>query len=233
MFEVKNVFIGALLILNKFTIFNIKFYSETDDMDYSFGVFLLPILGLLIGFATIIISLLKFLYDPMFIGALLLTFYFVITKSVNITSTYKTIETFIQQKNKNSQLLSIISLMIICIFYFVMFSVLSARAIILMPLVGYSNLLILSYFIKRNKENTQLLKYCTKSHSIFAFLFSFIITIIISYKSTIALSLTYILSAIAMNFIDAKIKKLPSSIEGFIIEITQLLFLLLSYLLFI
>ncbi len=233
MFEIKNAFVGALLMLNKFTIFNIKFYADADDSDYSFGVILLPILGLLIGVASVFISIFKLIYSPLFVSILIMIYYFIITKSTNILDTYKTINLIIKPKNSNEQVFNTISIIIICLLYFVLFSVVSIRAILLMPLIGFSNLLISSLLIKRNKENTEILKYCTKNHAIFAFAFSFIITIIISYKLCIALSITLIISATIINIIDSKIKILPSSIEGFIIEMSQILFLAISYMLFI
>ncbi len=233
MFEAKNAFIGALLMLKKFTIFNIKFYAETEDNDYIFGVFLLPFLGLLIGILSIPLSIFKFLYDPIFIGALILIYYCIITKSTNIIDVYKTINTIIKPKNINDQLLSIMAIVLLCILYFTLFSILSVRAIMLTPMVGFSNLLILNLIIKRNKENTCILKYCSKNHAILAFVFSFAVTIIISYKLTIALSLTFIITGILMNYFDSKIKILPSSIEGLIIEISQILFLILCYVLFL
>ena len=233
MFEAKNVFIGALLMLKKFTLFNIKFYAETEDSDYIFGVFLLPFLGLLIGILSIPLSIFKYLYDPIFVGVLILIYYCIITKCTNIIDTYKTINTVIKHKNTNEQLLSTIAIVLLCILYFTLFSILSIRAILLAPMVGFSNLLILNLIIKRNKENTSILKYCSKNHAVIAFVFSFAVTIIISYKLTIALSLTYIITGILMNYFDSKIKILPSSMEGFIIEISQILFLILCYILFL
>lgn len=233
MFEAKNAFIGALLMLKRFTIFNINFYAQTEDSDYKFGVFLLPFLGLLIGLASVFISIFKFVYDPMFIGALIFIYYCIITKCTNIIDTYKTINIIIKSKNTNDQILSTIAVVAFCILYFTMLSVLSIRAILIMPMVGFSSLLILSQIVKRNKENTNILKYCTKNHAIVAFVFSFIVTTLISYRLTVALSLTYIIAGILTNYFDSKIKILPSSIEGFIVEITQLLFLILCYVLFL
>ena len=103
MFEAKNLFVGALLILKKFTLFNIKFYAETEEADYSFAVFLLPLLGLIIGFCTIPFSIFKFFYEPMLAGALLLIYYCIITKASNIKDTYKTINIIINTNDDNKQ----------------------------------------------------------------------------------------------------------------------------------
>lgn len=233
MFEAKNVFVGALLILRRFTLFNIKFYAETEDSDYIFGIFLLPLLGLIIGLGSLAISIFKFIYEPMFIGILIFIYYCIITKSNNLIATYKTIHTIIRPKNGNEQVFETLALVIICMLYFTLFSLLSIRAVLLAPVVGFSNLLILSLLIKRDKKDTDILKYCTRNHAIFAFVFSFVITIIISYKLTVALSLTYIITGILMNYFDSKIKILPSSIEGLIVEVSQILFLILSYILFL
>jgi len=231
MFEAKNAFVGALLVLRKFTLFNIKFYAETEESDYSFAVFLLPLLGLLIGLGSLAISFLKFIYEPMFAGALLLIYYCIITKSSNIKDTYKTINIVINANEESKQFYSIISLVALCILYFALFSISSITAVSLMPMVGFSNLIIQALIIKRDKASVPILKYSTRNHSIFAFFFSFIITIIINYRMSILLSLTYIISSLVMDYFDSKIKILPSSIEGFTIEISQILFLIISYIL--
>ncbi len=231
MFEAKNLFVGALLILKKFTLFNIKFYAETEEADYSFAVFLLPLLGLIIGFCTIPFSIFKIFYEPMLAGALLLIYYCIITKASNIKDTYKTINIIINTNDDNKQFYSIISLVVLCILYFVLFSVSSLRVILILPVVGFSNLIIQALIIKRDKSNAPILKFSTRNHSIFAFIFSFVITLLINYRLVISLSLTYVISSFIMNYFDSKIKILPSSIEGFTIEISQILFLILSYLL--
>ncbi len=233
MFEAKNAFVGALLVLRKFTIFNIKFYTESEESDYSFAVLLMPLLGLVIGLCTLIFSSLKFIYSPIFSGALLLTYYCIITKSNNIKDTYKIISIIIKSNEENKQFYNIISLVVLCTLYFALFSVSSIRALILMPMVGFCSLIIQALIIKRDKSSSSILKYSSKNHSYFAFIFSFLFTIIINYKLSISLSLTYIIVSFIVNYFESKLKILPSTVEGFIIEISQILFLVISYILMI
>ncbi|QSX04908.1 hypothetical protein JYG23_09410 [Sedimentibacter sp. zth1] len=232
MFETKNLVIGALLMLRKFTIFDIKFYADIDNDDYTIGMYFLPIIGLLLGLASILLSIFKVLYNDMFVSCLLLLYFCTITKCNTLNSTIKSIDFFTKSSQANNYS-TLISISLICLIYFTMFYLLPIRVIALMPMVGFSTLLILSNFVKRNKDNTSVLKYCKNSHTLFAFLFSFIITILLNYKLTIALSITYCISIFIVNIVDSKIKILPSSIEGLIIESSQIIFLLTTYLLFL
>lgn len=233
MFDIKNLVIGALLILKKYTIINIPYEFESCNDDYSFGIFLLPILGLLIGIFSIIISATKILYNPMFSGVLMLIYYCIITKCTNIKETYKTFDVILKFRGYNEQVIRVVGIVLMCILYFVLFTISSIRAIVLMPMIGFSNLLVSSYLIKRNKEFTSVLVYCKKEHALFAFVFSFAIVALVNYKLTISLSATYVLSMLIVNYIDNNIKILPLSFEGTLIEFTQLLFLILSYMFYI
>ena len=100
-----------------------------------------------------------------------------------------------------------------------------------MSVAGYSSPAILSSVIKRNKDNTYIMKHCGKAHSIAAFGISFLIASLFNYRMVISLSLTYILLGMVVSILDDKVKLFPSSIEGAFIEITQVVFLIITYLL--
>lgn len=230
MVEVKSLIIGAVLILKKYTCIDIAIYAESEEDDLKNGIFILPILGFAIGFIACLIGEFKIFYDEFFISVFVLLYYVIITKTTTLKDTYRTLNYIIKPKNNSDQISGIIGVVVVLIFYYTLFRVVPATALIIMPVAGFSGLIILSILFDRNKDGTSIIKYCNKYHIIFSFGISFIIAILFNYKLVVPLALTYMVSSFAVTLIDAKIETLPSSIEGFIIEIVQIIFLIITYL---
>ncbi|MDW5299670.1 MAG: hypothetical protein SA378_05995 [Sedimentibacter sp.] len=231
MFDLRSIIIGVVLMLKKYTLINITIYADSNDDDFKNGVIALPLIGLAIGFVAFLISSLIFIYDEFFISTLILGYYCIITKNVNLTDTYRTLNYIIKLKNQSDQISGTIGIVIISLLYISLIRIVPATALIIMPVAGYSSLIILSTIIKRNKEGTSIMKYCGKYHSMAAFAISFLLAAIFNYKLVIPLSLTYMISGLVVSSLDKKIKEFPSSIEGFFIEITQVIFLIITYIL--
>jgi len=229
MFDLKSLMIGVILIIKKYTCIDIKIYAESNDEEYKNGIILLPLVGLAIGFVASFISSFKIFYDNFFISAIVLSFYCIITKTVNLRDTYKTLNYIIKPKNQTEQISGTIGIIIICLFYFSLIRIVDVTAVLLMPVAGYSGLISLSMLFNRNKNGTSVIKYCDKYHSLSAFGMSFALSVVINYKLVVPLALTYMISGAVINILDKKIKLLPNSIEGFIIEMTQLIFLIFTY----
>lgn len=229
MFEAKSIFIGFILMLKKYTIININIYTDIEDEDYQNGIIALPILGLAIGFFASFISSFKIFYDGFFVSAATLTYYCIITKTVNLRDTYKTLNYIIKPKNQSEEISGIIGIIIICLFYFSLMRIINVTAILLMPVAGFSGLIILSTVFERDKSGTKIIKYCDKYQVLVAFIISFALAVLINYKLVIPLSLTYMIAGIVVNILDKKIELIPNSVEGFIIEITQIIFLIFTY----
>lgn len=230
MFDIKSIVIGIVLMLKKYTCIDITIYAETSDEDFKNGIMALPLIGLAIGFVAFLIISLKWVYDEFFISVLVVGYYCVITKTVNLKDTYKTLNYIVKSKNQTEQISGIIGILIIILIYFSLIRIVPITALIIMPIAGYSSLILLSTVIRRNKQETQVMKYCGKYHSIAAFGISFILTVIFNYKLIIPLSLTYMIAGMIVSYLDEKIKLLPISVEGFFIEITQVIFLIITYL---
>lgn len=231
MFDLRSIVIGMILMLKKYTCINITIYAETNEEDYINGIFALPLIGFAVGFAAFVISSLKTFYDVFFISTVILTYYNIITKSVNMKDSYRTLNYYIKPQNQSEHLSGIIGITLINLMYFSLFRIVPSTSLIVMPVAGYSSLIILSSVIKRNKDNTSVMKYCGKYHIIAAFGISFLIAVIFNYRLVISLSLTYMILGMVVSMLDDKIKLFPSSIEGAIIEITQIMFLIITYLL--
>lgn len=230
MLDLRSIVIGMILMLKKYTCINITIYEESNEEDYKNGIFVMPIIGLVIGFVSLLISSLKVFYDVFFVSALILTYYNIITKTENMKDTYRTLNYYLKPINQTEHLTGIIGITLINLMYFSLFRIVPSTALIVMSVAGYSSLIILSTVIKRNMDNTSIMKYCTKYHVLWAFGISFFIAAIFNYRLVISVSLTYMISGMIVSILDDKIKVFPSSIEGFIIEINQVMFLIITYL---
>lgn len=231
MFDLRSIVIGIILMLRKYTCIDITIYAETNEDDYKNGILVLPLIGLAMGFAAFIISSLKIFYDGFFVSTVILAYYNIVTKTVNMRDTYKTLNYYIKPKNQSEQLSGIIGITLINLMYFSLFRIVPSTSLIVMCVAGYSSLIILSAVINRNKDNTTIMKYCGKYHIIAAFGISFLTAVIFNYKLVISLSFTYMIAGMIVSMLDEKIKLFPSSVEGFFIEMTQMLFLIITYLL--
>mgnify|MGYP000970994829 FL=1 len=231
MFDLRSIVIGIVLMLKKYSCVSLTIYEEANEEDYKNGIMALPLIGLAIGFFAFIISSLRYVYDGFFISAVVFLYYCIITKTVNIKDVYRTLNYYIRPANQTEQISGIIGVILICLMYVSLFRIVPVTSLIIMPAAGFSNLIILSKVIKRNPDNTSILKHCGKYHIIAAFGISFLFTAIFNYKLIISLSLTYMITGAIISILDKKIKNVPNSIEGFIIEISQILFLSITYLL--
>lgn len=230
MFDVRSIVIGIILMLKKYTCINITIYEESSEEDYKNGIMALPLIGLAIGFIAFLIVTLEFIYDGFFVSVLVLGFYCIVTKSVNLTDTYRTLNYIIKPKNQSEQIVGIIGTTIILLLYFSLFRIVPSTSLIIMTVAGYSSLIVLSPVIKRNKEVTTIMKYCGKYQIIAAFAISFLIAAVFNYKLVISLSLTYMICGFVVSYMDNKINVLPNSVEGLIIETAQIIFLTITYL---
>ena len=231
MLDLRSIVIGVVIMLKKYSCVSLTIYEEANEEDYKNGIMALPLIGLAIGFLAFIISSLKYLYDGFFIGSAVLLYYCIATKTVNIKDAYRTLNYYIRPANQTEQISGIIGIILICLMYISLFRIVPVTSLIIMPAAGFSNLIILSKVIKRDLDNTSILKHCGKYHIIAAFGISFAFAAIFNYKLIIPLSLTYMITGVIISMLDKKIINVPSSIEGFLIEASQILFLSITYLL--
>lgn len=228
MLDLRSIVMGIILMLKKYSIISLTIYEQETEEDYKNGIMALPLIGLAIGFFAFIIISFKYVFDEFFISTIMLLYYCIITKTTNLKDVYKTLNYYIKPSNQTEQVPGIIGIVLICLIYFSLFRIAPVTSIIIMPVVGFSNLIVLSKIIKRNLENTSILIYCEKYHVIAAFGASFLFAAIFNYKLIISLSLTYMLMVVVISILDRRVKNIPSSLEGFIIEISQIIFLIIS-----
>lgn len=228
MFDIRSIVIGTVSMLKKYTCVNVAIYEEANETDYKNGIMALPLIGIAIGFGLFFISFFRYIYDGFFIGALALLYYYIITRGVNIKDVYHTLNHYIKPYDTSENIGGIIGVIIVLLIYYSLFRIVPLTALIIMPSAGFSSLIILSRIITGNKDNTSILKHCDKYHIISAFFISFLFTAILNYKLIISLALNYMLITVIVSLLNKKIKSMPPSMEGFIIEVSQILFLTIT-----
>lgn len=220
-------------MINKFTCFNIKLYAEIKDEDYKLGVLFLPFIGIIMGLTMFLISLLGLIYNKYFVSILILAFYFFITQGntfndITITSNKFYSNTFKTEQNPNG----IVNVLYV-LFYFTLFANVPISAILITPIIGFSTLLLSGSIIFETEYKQSLTKHSETKYRISAFIFSFVASIIINYKLIIPVSFTFIFCGLFVNYINKNKSYLLENIEGFLIETSQIIFLILTYLLLI
>ena len=231
MFDLRSIVIGIVLMLKKYSCISLTIYEEANEEDYINGITALPLIGLSIGFGAFLIASFRYISDGFFISSLIILYYCLITKTATIKDVYRTLNYYIKPSDDTGQISGIMGTVLICLMYYSLFRIVPVTSLIIMPAAGFSNLIILSKIIKRNLDNTSIMKHCGKYQIISAFSVSFLFAALFNYKLVISLSLTFMLSGFLVSILDKRVKSLPSSIEGFIIEISQLMFLVITYML--
>jgi cobalamin synthase len=230
MLDLRSVVIGLVLMLKKYTCVNLTIYEEANEEDYKNGIMLLPLIGLAMGFAAFIIGSFRYVYDGFFISSVLLLYYCLVTKTTTIKDVYRTLNFYIKPSNQTENLSGILGTVLVLFMYFSLFRLVPLTSLIIMPAAGFSSLMIVGGVIKRDSENTAILKYCGKYHITAAFATPFFFAALFNYKLIISLSLTFMAIAAGAGILDKRVKNAPSSVEGFIIEISQIIFLIITYL---
>lgn len=229
MHVLKSFVPGGILMLKKYTCLNVNSYEITTDEDYISGIMLLPLIGVVMGFFASFISSFRLFYDGYFVSIMVFAYYCIITRTVNLLDTYRTLNFIVKPETGTEELTGTIGVTIACLLYISLIKLVNVNALMVMATAGYSGLIILSAVFQRNKDATKIMKYCSNQHIAAAFIISFCTAVLIDYRLIVPLSLTYMISGLAVNALDKKIKIMPVSVEGFIIEGIQILFLIITY----
>lgn len=230
MFDLRSVVVGVVMMLRKYTCFNITVYAQADEAEYSDGMLFLPLLGAVLGIPAFLLSLLGIPYGCMFSGAVVFIYYAVISKTSSLTDCYKTLNFYIQPKANSGQVPGITGIVAVSLLYFTLMGQVPYGALLVMQCAGFSGLLLAGFIFDRPKEGTFIIRLADKQHAASAFFISFAVAAIAGFRLVISLSVTYMIIFCAVRLVDKKIKILPESVEGLIIEATQLLFLLTTFL---
>lgn len=231
MFDMKGMVVGTFMMLRKYTCINITVYADDGEEELSQGLLLLPVIGAVLGVPALLLSFLSLLYGSMFAGVVILIYYAAITKVSSLTESYKSLNYYIRLRGQSGQVPGITGIVAVCLLYSVLMGQVYRGALLVMFTAGYGGLILTGFLSDRCKDNTSIFRHLNSYHAVSALLVSFLMAAAAGFRLVISLSFTYMIIFCLVRLADRKIKILPDSAEGLIIEMSQLLFLLITFLL--
>lgn len=228
--EIKSIFIGVLILIKKYTCIPIKINIEDYIDNYNNIKLLLPFLGLVFGFIMFLISLLGYIYNKLLISIILVLLYCWMTKNRTFHELNTLSFEFFSIKKKANDLSNTFIILNILL-YVVLFGLVPKTAIFITPILGYSSILLINSIAYNIRKNINISKYFGNMERIFALITVYIVSLIINYKLIIPASFTFIIIGLIFIYIDNNSKKIILETEGLVIEVSQLLFLIFTYIL--
>lgn len=235
---------GFLILLSFFTRIPLANKIEYNEDSFRKALKLYPILGLIIGILLIPIFYLgEIIQLPLLKGCLLVTFYILITGGLHFDGLTDTADGIFSGK-EGSKLFEIMSdsrigafgaiTLVICIlFYFVTLSYSDMWTCIIFPLIGRVSVIIGCSFCTYPKEEkgmgTIFVNSIKIKHCLISIIFVFILCFLSPIKKVAFLAsfTTLILSSLVTYSIKKKIGGMTGDTCGFVLEVSQIIFLVL------
>jgi len=233
---------SILLMITFFTRIPIKLESDFDDNDYKLGIILLPLIGVVIGIGLLILKIFTFISSTYVLGLILTLFYLWISGGLHLDGFGDTLDGLLSGRDRESQLeimkdsrlgtFGVVGLIFVIGAYIILLGEGILATVFLMPIVGKSSMMLSAYMsdYARDEEGLgfKFISLSDKTVRNSAFVFSFILGIIINYMILIPMVLTFIIVGITTKWIQKKIGGSTGDTLGFINEFSQVIFLLLT-----
>lgn len=235
---------SLLLMITYFTRIRIKYNHEYKDSDFIKGIKLFPIIGLIIGF---IMYIPVFLKDIIHIPVIVLfswLIYIWITGGLHIDGLGDTFDGIFSNRDKSRILeimrdsrigtFGVLGIILLIIWNLVLTYYIDLRLLIIVPVVGRSAAILSAAASKYAREGQGMgkafIENCRQREVVFSLIFVIGLSFIIGYPvSLIALLPTLALALSITKYINNKIGGSTGDTIGFIIEISQSVFILFTY----
>ncbi|KNF07902.1 cobalamin synthase CobS [Gottschalkia purinilytica] len=236
---------SLLLMIVFLTRIPIKYPYEYKEEDFVKGIKLLPIVGMIIGLVMYIPTMLdKYIDKPIIILLVWLT-YIWITGGLHLDGLTDTFDGIFSNRDRERMLeimkdsrigtFGVIGLLFVLFCNIVVSYYLGYKVFILVPIIGRSAALI-SCSISRYARNedgmgTIFIENCGLKESIFGLIFTLIVSyIVFDVKVLTILLITYLLVVLTTKYIKTKIGGMTGDTIGFVIEVSQSIFIIAFYL---
>ncbi|WP_202709934.1 adenosylcobinamide-GDP ribazoletransferase [Sporosalibacterium faouarense] len=234
---------SLLLMIVFFTRIPIKYKWDYRDKDLKKGIALFPMIGLIIGTIIWLPSLLKDYIDKPIIILISWLLYLWITGGLHIDGLADTFDGIFSNRSKERMLeimkdsrigtFGVLGIVFIVISNLVISNYIDYTILILVPIVGrFSAILAASiskYARKETGMGTTFITSCGLKHVILGLLFTVICATLIDYKIAVITVITYIFVIIQTKYIENKIGGMTGDTVGYIIEISQTIFMVSIY----
>jgi cobalamin synthase len=209
---------------------------EFDEGDYKLGMIFLPIVGIIVGIVLSILKLTNFISSVYLTGLILTVLYIFMAGFINMEGFGKVVNKFFESENENNKAElnntgKIIGILLLLIAYIFLLGENSFSAVFLMPVVGKSAYMLSCFLIKNKQDEikNKFIYVSDKSVRNSAFLFSFVIGLIINYMSVIPIFTALVFTGFITKLMIREERNFGEDELGFTTEISQIIFLIASY----
>ncbi|MCG8482463.1 MAG: adenosylcobinamide-GDP ribazoletransferase [Clostridia bacterium] len=235
---------SLLIVLTFLTRLPIKYPYEFSKELYIKGIKYFPLVGLVIGGLLYSGALFEPYIDRPVLSLLLLLFYLWITGGLHLDGTADTCDGIFSGRERPRMLeimsdsrigtFGVISLIMVLGAYLVLFSYVNLTAILVFPVVGKSSAIVSAFnnpYAKKEGMGKDFVQGCQLGQLIIAIIFPLVITLILQdHHMLMSVLICFIIVRIITAHIRNRLNGITGDTVGFIMEISQVIFLLLVYL---
>lgn len=237
---------SLLLMITFFTRIPVKYNYDYDEKDLINGIKLFPVIGLIIGFIMYIPVFFKDIVHAPVVALLSWIIYIWITGGLHIDGLADTFDGVFSNRDREKILeimrdsrigtFGVIGIIMILIWNLVFTCYIDFKLLIILPVVGRSAAILSAsntkYARKGQGMGKAFIENCRKKEVVISTTFAIILSLLVGYPiSTIALFSTLAVAILISKYINNKIGGNTGDTIGFIIEISQSVFILFAYLL--
>lgn len=236
---------SLLLMITFFTRIPIKYNYEYYEKDFIKGIKFFPFIGLIIGIIMYIPALFKgFIHAPV-ISLLSWVIYLWITGGLHIDGLADTFDGIFSNRSKEKILeimkdsrigaFGVLGILLLIIWNLIFTSYIDMRTIIIVPIVGRSTAILSASISQYARESPGMgkgfIENCGVEEIILAVIFSFIpVILLFKLQGITILTIMYLAVFIVTRNINKKIGGMTGDTIGFVIELSQGIFIFLTYL---
>lgn len=236
---------SLLLMIVFFTRIPIKYKYEYREQDMKRGIIYFPLIGLIIGASIWLPSLAKDFLDKPVIILVSWLVYLWITGGLHIDGLADTFDGIFSNREKDRVLeimkdsrigtFGVLGIIFVILSNLVFSFYIDYRFLLLLPVVGRTSALISASISQyaRNEDGmgTTFINNCKLKEVIIGIIFTLIIsTLVFNYKVALVTLITYIVVLLQTSYIKNKINGATGDTLGFVIEISQTVFIFTAYL---
>jgi adenosylcobinamide-GDP ribazoletransferase len=240
--NMKQVMRSMSMMIAFFTRIPMKYGHEFDEDDYSIGIMFLPIIGLIISLGLFVLKHALFFASPYVSGLVMLIFYIWITGGLHIDGLADTFDGIFSGRDrermfeimKDSRVGSFgaLSISLLMISYVILFAENTPGAILMMGVVGKSSVMASASISAYAKEEmglgTMFVRHCNERERYIGIVFVALLSVFVGYKFMIPAGITFVIVALITQYLKKVLGGMTGDTMGFIGEVSQITFLILS-----